>query len=454
MGNPYGRNDQIPCRRQRGRSVPAMNCLNKDMPTDACIHRNLQYAIRSSCWGAIPQVMLRDSSLIIIFASLIGAGEMVSVLSTGLLDLSLCVLMLPLAALSDRIGVKRQILMAVGISVAALLLVAAAPWAGPLAGGVMMTALLVFAICLSAYTAAWFPLLERVVPVTERGLFFGRMRFSWQLVATVFVFASSWFVGRFATVGRLQVIITLAALGSLGRAYYIARIELDPRPPAFSRMRTALAEVLNNRALCGFGVYLFFLYLAVNATTPVIFVFARNHLLLEDRLVILLSAVSMLGLIAGFPLGGRLVHRYGAKGILLAAHLGFGALNFALLLVHESGPLAVAGVAAVLAACGLLIAGASIAVSSELLALANPAEKAVSIAFGYSLYAAGLGGSRMLASLLLGSGILAETWQFGGQVFSRYHSLFLAFGCGTILAMILLVQVPGLVRRVERFPSA
>lgn len=415
--------------------------------------RGMRLAILSACWGAIPQVMVRDSSVIIIFAALIGASEMVAVLSTGLLDLALCVLMLPFAALSERVGVKRQIMLAVVVSVAMLLLTAATPWCGAAGGVLLMAALCVFAVALSAYTAAWFPLLDRVVPPDERGLFFGRLRFSWQLVAALFIFGSGWYVGRYATVARLQVIIVLAAIVSLGRAWYVARIPLVPASAPRLALRAAVADALRNRQLTGFAVYLFVLYAAANATVPVVFVYARNGLGLADNVIVMLSAVAMAGLIAGFPVGGRLVHRYGVKGVFLGAHLGFALLNLALLCIRSGSGVAVTGLAMILGVYGLVSACASVAVSSELLALAPPDNKAVSIAFGYSLYAAGLGGSRALASLVLGSGMLAPQWSLAGIALTRYHSLFLVFGGGVLVAVSLLVLVPALTRAVERLPT-
>ena len=416
--------------------------------------RNMRLLTLSACWGALPQVMVKDSGIIVIFAALIGASEMVSVMSTALLDMAVCLLMLPWAALSDRLGVRRQINLAVCVSVVALLVSACAPWTHRWASSVLLGALVAFAVAISAYTAAWFPLLERVVPPTERGLFFGRMRFSWQLTSAVFILASGWFVGRYATIGRLQAIIVLAAVVSLGRVFYVNRIVLKPvakSPPL--RLGAAIRDALANRSLTGFGVYLFFLYTAANAAIPVVIVFARNHLRLADSLVVMLSAVTMGGLIIGFLIGGRLVQRYGVKVLLLAAHIGFAVLNVSLLTVHSGGVGGVVKLGTILAGYGMFFACASIAVSSELLALASPTNKAVSIAFGYSLYAAGLGGSRVLASLVLGSGILAEHWQVGTIVFTRYHSLFLANAVGVVLAMALLIFVPAVSRSVERLPA-
>ena len=145
-----------------------------------------------------------------------------------------------------------------------------------------------------------------------------------------------------------------------------------------------------------------------------------------------------------------MVHRHGVKPVFLAAHLGFGMLNLLLLTIHSNSWGAVCVLVSVITVYGFLLAGASIAVSSEMLALSPANNKAMSIAFCYSLYAAGLGFSRFLSSIVLGSGILAAEWQCGGITFTKYHTLFLVYGCGTIAIMVLLVLVPALTRDVQR----
>ncbi len=415
---------------------------------------DMRYTIRSACWGAISQIMVKDSSVVIIFASLLGASEMTAVLSTSLQDIAICLFMLPLAALSDRLGIKRQIVMAIVVSTLALLGVAASPWAGRAAGSVMILALCVFSLAISAYTSAWFPLLENVVPAEERGLFFGRLRFSWQLVSAVFIFGSAWFVGRYASISRLQWVITAAALAGIVRIWYIMRIDLPPPCKVASEgsLLKSVRMALGNRQLTGFSIYLFFLYAAANGTMPVVYVFARNYLKLPDDLVVMLSAVTMVGLISGFLAGGRFVHHYGVKRVFLGSHIGFVLLNLMLLGVRGSGSVTAVVLGIILFFYGFLFAGASIAVSSQLLALAQPSNKAVSIAFGYIFYSGGLAISRVVASLALGSGLLAQEWQIGSVVFTRYHSLFLVFGIGVLYAMLLLVLIPGMVREVKRYP--
>jgi len=413
----------------------------------------MRYAVLSACWGAISQVMVKDSSVIIIFAGMIGAGEMVSLLSTSLQDLMVCLTMLMFAALSRRIGIKKQIIIATTIAAVALFGVAASPAISSGTEPLMIVCLCLFSLGIAAYLSAWFPLLENIVPSDQRGLFFGRMRVTWQIVAFGFIFSSAWFVGKYATVPRMQIIIAAAAAALLVRIWCVYRIPFkEKREPSVPLLESIRAAV-SNKPLMGFGVYLLFLYTAANGTVPVCFLFARNFLKLPDNFIVALSALAMTGLIAGFFLGGKMVHRYGTKGVFLCAHIGFAVLNILLLSIrsaHSSSPVFLA-IIIILYSCG--IASASIAVSSQLLSLALPENKAVSIALGYTLYSAGLALSRVFASVTLGSGILSDRWSFAGINFTRYHSLFLIYAVGVLLAISLLVMIPGMVRQVERLPA-
>lgn len=416
--------------------------------------RSQRDAVAASCWGAIPQVMVNDSSVVILYATLLGAGEMVAVMTSSLQNLALCGLMIPLAYLSERIGKKRQILAAAVLGCITLMGTAAAPWFGSYAPAILLATLAVFAVTVSAYFSAWFPLLDGVVPPGERGLFFGRLRFAWQTVSALFIFVSGWALGQHASLGALQLVIALAALGLLGRFWFISDMTEAPSEAAPAAWRTVWRSIVVNRPLTGFSVYLFCLYAFANATTPVVFLFAKKHLMLPDNIVVIGSACAMGGLLFGYLAGGRIVHRRGVKPVFLGCHMGFGVLNLLLLTVHTDAWSSVAVLTGVIVAYGFLLACASVAVSSEMLALAPAGNKAMSIAFCYSLYSAGMGFSRFLASVVLGSGMLAAEWHCGGVTFSKYHTLFLVYGCGTMAVSILLVLVPALTRDVQRLAEA
>lgn len=411
--------------------------------------RGQRDAILASCWGAVSQVMINDSSVMILFATILGAGEMISVCTTSLQYLSLAVLMIPFAYLTEFTGKKRMILWAAAVGAGMLLLTTAASWFGAWSSVVLLGSLAVFAVTITAYLAAWFPLLDGLVPKERRGLFFGHLRFAWQTVAALFIFASSWFVGKQASVGTLQVIIAVAALAMLGRFWYVKDI-VEIANPVTLRWKAVWQDILANRALTGFSIYLFFLYMAAYATIPVVFIFAKKHLNLPDNLLVLSSAFVMGGYMAGYLAGGWFVHRHGVKKVFLGAHLSFGLINLLLLSIVSNTWPYVTALVGLITLYSFLLACASPAVSSEMLALAPANNKTMSIAFCYSLFAAGLGGSRFLASLVLGSGLLAPQWTCFGAVLTKYHSLFLVYGCSVIAVSVLLVLVPALTRDVRR----
>ena len=70
-------------------------------------------------------------------------------------------------------------------------------------------------------------------------------------------------------------------------------------------------------------------------------------------------------------------------------------------------------------------ASASIASTSEMMALATPGNKAMAMAFCGTFYYGGSGLSRLISSLVLGSGLLAPQWSIGAMRICHYQTLFL-----------------------------
>jgi MFS family permease len=331
---------------------------------------------------------------------------------------------------------------------------ALAPFAGSQAKTIMLASLAVFCICMAAYIAAWFPLLNGVVPKDKTGTFFGKLRFTWQSVSAIFFLLCGIIIGRDADLWMLQIIIAICGIFLLGRVWYISKIPDISNETSEGTLKELLSDTLSNKPLVGFSIYLFCLYCSANATMPVVFIFAKKSLQLADNIVVILSAIMLGGLITGFLISAKIVDKYGVKIIFLAAHIGFAILNFTLFaFAHSSDNATIAILGIVVALYGILVACASVAVSSEMYALSPENNKSVSIAFCFSLYSAGLGGSRFLASLILGSGILAENWTLKSIEMTKYHSMFLIYGCAVFATCILMVLVPALTRGTKRLPS-
>lgn len=413
----------------------------------------MKHAILSACWGALAQILVKESSVIILFAMLIGAGDMLSIFTTSILDVILCLTMVPFAYLAGKVGNKKAAIVAVCIGNVSLLLCSAAPWFGPAARYILIFTLTIYALSISAFNATWFPVLDGIVPENERGRFFGRLRMSWQTTSGIFLLLSGFFVGQTASIGKLQLIIAVAALATIGRAWHVSRITIEEDLRATPLLKPMLLDVLGNRPLMAFGIYLCLLYSAASATLPVAFMMAKKNLTLPDNLVVMLSAIVFIGTIAGYFAGGRSVDKFGVKPVFLIAHFGFAVVNFAMLFIRNSSPSAVIFLAILLMLQGLLFASASIAVSTEIMALSPLNNKAISIAVCFSFYSAGIGFSRMLSSFVLGSGMLADKWLFFGINMNNYHTMFLCYGVAVLLTCSALVLVPALTKGVKRLPS-
>ena len=96
-----------------------------------------------------------------------------------------------------------------------------------------------------------------------------------------------------------------------------------------------------------------------------------------------------------------------------------------------------------------VFANANIASTSEMMALATPGNKTMAMAFCGTFYYTGSGLSRLVSSMVLGSGILASEWQIGSVTFCHFQSLFLIYAAAIVFAAMLLVIVPAIFPKGE-----
>ena len=83
--------------------------------------------------------------------------------------------------------------------------------------------------------------------------------------------------------------------------------------------------------------------------------------------------------------------------------------------------------------------------SSEILALARPGNKPMASAFVQTYQNIGGGFARGCNALVLGSGLLADSWQLGGRTITNYQTMFLVSGVVAVLILILIPTLPAVV---------
>ncbi len=409
-------------------------------------------ATLSTCFGAMGDVTLSDSAIIILFAQMLGAGDMYSMLTTSLLPLFNGLCIIPMAFVAEKTGYQKLILRITMLAAFAYYMVVASPFfgGGKFSVSVMILMLVLFAFCNTGYLAGWYPMLDTFLLPERRSFYLSSMRFSWQLSSAVFLCAAGIFVGENPSLQRLQLVLLIAATLFLGRIFFIARIpRIKAEKTGLYGFHDGLCIALANKPLAGYSVYLFILNLAAYGTLPLATIYLKKHLHAPDNLIVLISGLSMIGMLLGSIGSGRIITRWGIKNTLLGIHITFALVNSALFFIGEWNCLTGILTALLMMAYSFTFAAASIASTSEMMALATPGNKAMAMAFCGTFYYTGSGLSRLISSLVLGSGMLAPQWRIGSMSICHYQTLFLVYSVLIVFAAIFLVVVPAVFPKGE-----
>lgn len=415
-------------------------------PTPELRRRAERDSILSTCFGAVGDITLADSAVIILYATMIGAGDMFALLTTALMPLMNGVCLIPMAFFAARAGYQTLIARVIGVSVVMFLLIAAAPWFGSAAAWVLIVSLTLFSFFHTGYAAAWFPMLDTFLTPDRRGAYFSRMRFCWQASSWLFILLVGLAIGRTPPLWALQVVLFLAAILFSGRIWCILRIpvftvEQKERPD----LRRGLGIAVGNKALTGYSAYLFMLGLASSGTIPLVMLYLKRHLVAPDNVTVVLSSATMLGMLTGSLTGGLFLRKLGVRKIMLGVHLIFFVCNVCFFLIgkHTMPPIATYTALTVLLLVYSATSGVAYITSScEMMALATPGNKTMAMALCGTLSSTGAGLSRILGSLIIGAGLLATEWSWGGMTVSFYQTVFLVYACLLLVAAVFLLIVP------------
>jgi hypothetical protein len=108
------------------------------MPTPELRRKAEWDTIFSACTGALGDVTLTDSAVIILFAAMMGAGDMFSMLTTAIMPFMGGVLLIPMAYLATKVGIHRLVVCSCAISAVCYFLIVATPFFGSWGVPVMM----------------------------------------------------------------------------------------------------------------------------------------------------------------------------------------------------------------------------------------------------------------------------------------------------------------------------
>ena len=136
--------------------------------------------ICSACCTSMGDVPFVDAAIIILYASMLGANDMFSMVTTSLSPLMAGLFSLLATMFTGRQNYQKTILQMTVLSLAMFALIVLAPYFGSWSVPVLLISLALFAFFHTVYVAAWYPLLSTFLYDDRRSFYFGRMRFTWQ----------------------------------------------------------------------------------------------------------------------------------------------------------------------------------------------------------------------------------------------------------------------------------
>ncbi|HCY84474.1 MAG TPA: hypothetical protein DHV36_05000, partial [Desulfobacteraceae bacterium] len=386
----------------------------------------LRTTVLTVCVSIMPQLFFKNGFLLSYFLELgLKSADVLILLS--LPSLILLILLVPFAYCADLYGKKRIGQMGIFLSISGFgLITAAGMFDTGVAVRYITSGILLFSIGLAALFSGWFALLTPLIPKDIRGRFFGTLRVSWQIFAICCSFILTYILEKRSDISTYQVIlIFFTTLLVLQFRLYSSIPERHTRPASRKSLGSILGSISDLPGYMPFCAYCFLLMLATGAWPATLGLLEKHVLNFSDDNIVHMGTMLFLGAMAGFYMGGRLVDRYGTKIVFLTVH-GLYFLFLCLALFRGISPVSMTiYFSLVTFGLGAAQAASSIAMTSEMIALAPADNTSVITSICMALQWGGAAISGVIAGKLIEYGILAENWSLWGLSMSRYDSLVL-----------------------------
>lgn len=414
--------------------------------------RNIRYAYVSTWFGCFADVMLDSSALVIIYFTLLKAGNSLIMFSSALTGLVSMLLLIPVSFFVPRFGVKKMVGVSCALSCSGYLLMASAPlWGNAAAPYIVLLGIFVFCVGRPIWTVSWYPILTDILLPEERAGFLGKMRFSYTAITGTSFYFIGLFMGKEPPVWYLQAAIAMTGVFALGRYYCISKLKLSDIRSEKIDVKKTFSISIHNAPLVGFSVYTCFFCLAFSAVMPLALLYMKNGLKFDADTVQMLSTAGIAGNISAFLIYKKLHKLLGMRNLQLLIH--FMAILLPILFFCCTG-----NSVAVMTAMGILLFLSymvfslfSCCFSQECLALARPGNSAMASAFACTYDGIGKAAGRTAGSFLLSNGILSSSWMLGNLSVSNFQTVFIFCALGALFMLVLVFSLPSVISSHEDY---
>ena len=411
--------------------------------------------ILMQCAG-VPALSFFTNGFMLTYFSILGFTSATTLFLLTLQNLIYLPILLPAAIMSDRFGKKNIGKTGLISTVIGYLLLTIAGSMPAIAIKHTITAgIIFFGLGIATFTSSWFALLSPIIPENIRGRFFSKLRISWQSVCIFITLTMSILIKKYSSVIMFQAFLILAT------ALLIIRVILYLKIPEIDQLKTepkstlqSLRKVISTPNFMPFCAYVFLISLCTGASPWIFSLLEKDILLFDNDQIILMGTLLLIGAVAGFFIGGKMVDRVGARYVFLACHLSFG-ITLCVFPMREWLPFSLITTMAVgTILFGLIQGASSIAITSELLGLIPKENKSLFTTFAIMLQTGGLAASGLVISKILDLNILSNSWQLLGQTMSEYDAILLGCSLAITLLTVTLGLVPSIIGNARWIPLA
>ncbi|MBE6413587.1 MAG: MFS transporter [Verrucomicrobiaceae bacterium] len=400
------------------------------------------WSILANTFGSLSEVMLDNSAILISYVALLGGNESLNMLMAGATGFIALLLQIPCGILAEKIGLKKSMYLSCTIGCFACLLMAIATITGGLAKYVVVGLCFVYCIARPIFSASWFPIVDSFVAPSERGSYFGFLRFIYTIFAGAFFFLVARAMGENPPIWLLQILIAICAVLQFARAIFVYFLELQPQESNKQSIVKSIKEAMANSCLVSFAVYMMFVAIIAFLIQPLTLVYLKQTLGYGVSTVQTVATFGITGSIVGYLTFGKLLKTLGSRYMLILIHLLFITITASLFFSGKNLNYLYEFVCAVIFVNCMNVAWFFCFSSAEMYSVANPKNRVISLAFFNTFFSGGRMFGGFLSSILLASGMLATTWQKGDMIFSAIQSIF-AIACFlSLLWLLLLFIVP------------
>ena len=294
----------------------------------------------------------------------------------------------------------------------------------------------------------WFALLHPIIPEKIRGRFFGRLRLTWQSIGIVLTLLFIYMLEQFPYLRMYQAVLVIVSIFLTVRILFYQHIpELEkPTPPKESFLKT-LMNVIAIPDYISFCSYCFLLTFFTTACPQIFSLIEKDVLSFTKTEIVFIGNLLIIGALAGFVLGGRMVDKLGTKYVFMFCHFGFGAIIIFFLLrsLLPGKIIVIVGILTLL--FGLVQAASGIAMTSETLVLIPKENKSIAIGLWLTLINAGAGLSGIISSTALELNLINPEWSLFGLQMNSYDGLLLMFGTMVLLMTVTLGLIPSVIKK-------